>query len=173
MKQLIETNNPEVSIRFASIEDIPVILSLIKGIAEYEKLSHEVIATEEILRNSLFGNRRVAEVLIADYRNDAAGFALFFHNFSTFVGKAGIYLEDLFVKPELRGKGIGKLLLTYLGKIALERDCGRIEWSVLDWNEPAIKFYEKLGAVPMDGWTVFRVTEEKIPLLADQFDKKD
>ena len=171
MKQLIETNNPEVTIRFASIEDIPVILSLIKGIAEYEKLSHEVIATEEILRNSLFGDRKVAEVLIADYRMEPAGFALFFHNFSTFVGKPGIYLEDLFVQPALRGKGIGKLLLTYLGKIALERDCGRIEWSVLDWNEPAIKFYKKLGAVPMDGWTVFRVTEEKITYLADQFDK--
>ncbi len=170
MNKSIRTKNPDVTIRFATVEDVPIILSLIKGIAEYEKLSHEVAATEDVLCNSLFGERKVAEVLIADYKNETAGFALFFHNFSTFIGKAGIYLEDLFVKPELRGEGIGKLLLTYLGKLALERDCGRIEWSVLDWNEPAINFYKKLGAKPMEEWTVFRVTGETIKKLADQFD---
>ncbi|MCX6167793.1 MAG: GNAT family N-acetyltransferase [Ignavibacteriales bacterium] len=169
MNELIKTNKPEVTIRFAKEKDVLLILKLIHGIAEYEKLSHEVVATEEVLRNSLFGKTKYAEVLIADYKNEAVGFALFFHNFSTFLGKPGIYLEDLFVKPEMRGKGIGKILLTYLGKIAIERDCGRLEWSVLDWNEPSIKFYKNLGAKPMDEWTVFRVTGEAIKKLAEQF----
>jgi len=169
MNELIKTKNPDVTIRFAIEKDVPLILSLIRGIAEYEKLSHEVVATEEVLRNSLFGKNKFAEVLIAEYKNETAGFALFFHNFSTFLGKPGIYLEDLFVKPELRGKGIGKILLTYLGKIAIERDCGRVEWSVLDWNEPAIKFYKNLGAQPMNEWTVFRVSGEAIEKLAGQF----
>jgi GNAT superfamily N-acetyltransferase len=170
MSELIITKNADVTIRFAVEEDVPLILGLIRGIAEYEKLLYEVVATEEVLRNSLFGKHKYAEVLIAEYKNETAGFALFFHNFSTFLGKPGIYLEDLFVKPELRGLGIGKLLLTYLGKIALERDCGRIEWSVLDWNEPAINFYKNLGAKPMNEWTVFRVMDESIQKLADQFD---
>lgn len=171
MHELISTNNPEVSLRFATEDDVPLILSLIKGIAEYEKLLHEVIATEELLKENLFGKRRTAEVILAFYNNEPAGFALFFHNFSTFLGKPGIYLEDLFVKLELRGKGIGKILLTYLGKLAIERDCGRVEWSVLDWNEPAINFYKKLGALPMDGWTVFRVTSDRIYNLASYFDE--
>lgn len=170
MDKLIKTNNPDVSLRFATETDVHLILSLIKGIAEYEKLLHEVVATEEVLKENLFGKRRTAEVILAFYKNEPAGFALFFHNFSTFIGKPGIYLEDLFVKPELRGKGIGKILLTYLGKLAIERDCGRIEWSVLDWNESAINFYKKLGARPMDEWTVFRVAGEAIANLADQFD---
>lgn len=169
MDKLIKTNNPDVSLRFATETDVHLILSLIKGIAEYEKLLHEVIATEELLKENLFGKRRTAEVILALYKNEPAGFALFFHNFSTFLGKPGIYLEDLFINPELRGKGIGKILLTYLGKIAIDRDCGRIEWSVLDWNESAINFYKKLGARPMDEWTVFRVTGEAIEKLADQF----
>ncbi|MBA4405726.1 GNAT family N-acetyltransferase [bacterium] len=169
MDNLIKTKNPDIVLRFATEADVPLILSLIKGIAEYEKLSHEVVATENLLKENLFGKRRTAEVLLADFKNEPAGFALFFHNFSTFLGKPGIYLEDLFVKPELRGEGIGKLLLTYLGKLAIERDCGRIEWSVLDWNEPAINFYKKLGAHPMDEWTVFRVTGEAIGKLADLF----
>jgi GNAT superfamily N-acetyltransferase len=169
MSKLIRTNNSDVTIRFATEQDVPLILSLIRGIAEYEKLLREVVATEELLNKNLFGNRRIAEVILAFYKNEPAGFALFFHNFSTFLGKSGIYLEDLFVKPELRGKGIGKMLLTYLGKLAIERDCGRIEWSVLDWNEPAIDFYKKLGAQPMDEWTAFRVTGEAIEKLADQF----
>lgn len=171
MNKSIITNNLDVTIRFANEADVPLILSLIKEIAEYEKLLHEVVATEELLKENLFGKRRTAEVIIAFYKNEPAGFALFFHNFSTFLGKPGIYLEDLFVKPELRGKGIGKILLTYLGKLAIERDCGRVEWSVLDWNEPAINFYKKLGALPMDGWTVFRVTGKAIEKLADQFDQ--
>lgn len=169
MNGLIKTKNPDVIIHFAEEKDIALILSLIKGIAEYEKLIHEVVATEEILRKTLFGKHKYAEVLIAEYKNETAGFALFFHNYSTFLGKPGIYLEDLFVKPELRGKGIGKILLSYLGKIAIERDCGRVEWSVLDWNEPAIKFYKNLGAKPMNEWTVFRVTGNDIEKLAGHF----
>ncbi|NJD21605.1 MAG: GNAT family N-acetyltransferase [Melioribacter sp.] len=170
MNSLIKTKNPDVTFRFAEKKDVPLILNLITGLAEYEKLSHEIVATEELLLETLFGERTVAEVIIADYKNEAAGFALFFHNFSTFVGKPGIYLEDLFIKPHLRGIGIGKLLLTFLGKLALERNCGRIEWSVLDWNEPAIQFYKNLGAKPMDEWTVFRVSAEEIKNLADLFD---
>jgi len=169
MSELIKTRIPEVTFRFALQEDVPLILTLIRGIAEYEKLSHEVVATEELLRANLFGERKNAEVILAFYKDKPAGFALFFHNFSTFLAKPGIYLEDLFVLPELRGKGIGKLLLTYLGRLAIERNCGRIEWSVLDWNEPAINFYKKLGARPMDEWTVFRVTGNEIEKLSGQF----
>ena len=170
MHELIKTNNQEVTIRFANESDAAVIFDLIKGLAQYEKLSHEVVTDVEHLRSSLFGGRKIAEVILAFFNDEPAGFALFFHNFSTFLGKPGIYLEDLFVKPELRGNGIGKILLTYLGKLAIERDCGRIEWSVLDWNKPAINFYKKLGASPMDEWTVFRVTGEAVEKLADQFD---
>jgi GNAT superfamily N-acetyltransferase len=167
MKMDIEN---QITLRFAEEKDIPTILNFIKALAEYEKLSHEVAATEEKLKKTLFGINRFAEVVIADYENQPAGFMLFFHNYSTFLGKPGIYLEDLFVKPELRGKGIGKILLSYLGKIAVERDCGRIEWSVLDWNEPSIQFYKNLGAVPMDEWTVFRVTGSGIAKLAEILD---
>ena len=170
MNEKIRTKVQDITIRFASEEDVPLILSLIRGLAEYEKLTEDVIVTEQLLKENLFSKRRMAEVLIAEYKNDPAGFALFFHNFSTFLGKPGIYLEDLFVKPEFRSKGIGKLLLAYLGKLAMERDCGRIEWSVLDWNEPAIQFYKKLDAKPMDEWTVFRVTGESIGKLADLYD---
>jgi len=170
MSGVIKTKNPDVTFRFAEKKDVPLILNLIRGLADYEKLSHEISATEELLQETLFGERKIAEVIIADYKNEIAGFALFFHNFSTFVGKPGIYLEDLFIKPNLRGKGIGKLLLTYLGKLALERNCGRVEWSVLDWNAPAIQFYKNLGAKPMDEWTVFRVSGEGIKNLADLFD---
>jgi len=151
----------KLKIRQATIEDTALILSLIKEIAEYEKLGHEVSATEKDIKNNLFGEKRYAEVLIAEYDEEPAGQALFFHNFSTFVGRPGIYLEDLFVRPKFRGKGIGKSLLLELIKLAEERKCGRVEWCVLDWNEPAIKFYKKLGAVSMDGWSIFRVTEDK------------
>jgi GNAT superfamily N-acetyltransferase len=171
MNNSIKTKDPDVTIRFAIEEDVPLILSLIKGIAEYEKLLHEVIATEVLLSENLFGKRRTAEVILAYYKNEPAGFALFFHNFSTFVGKPGIYLEDIFIKPELRGKGIGKILLAYLGKLAIERDCGRIEWSVLDWNESAIQFYKKLGALPMEEWTVFRITSDRMKNLASYFEE--
>ena len=156
----------ETRIRGATEEDVPLVLSLIRELVEYEKLSHEVVATEEGLRDSLFGERRYAEVLIAEQDGTPAGFALFFHNFSTFLGKPGIYLEDLYVKPAFRGAGIGKELLVYLASLAKRRDCGRLEWWVLDWNEPSIGFYKKLGAVPMDDWTVYRVTGEALEDLA-------
>ena len=153
-------------IRPATEDDVPIILSLIRELAEYERLSHEVVATEGLLRESLFGERRGAEVLIACCKGAPAGFALFFHSFSTFLGRPGIYLEDLYVKPEFRGRGIGRALLTRLARLAKERGCGRLEWAVLDWNEPAIKLYKSIGAVPMDEWTVYRVTGEALETLA-------
>ena len=156
----------ETRIREATEEDVPLILSLIRELAEYEKLSHEVVATEDGLRASLFGERRYAEVLIAEHDGEAAGFALFFHNFSTFLGKPGIYLEDLYVKPAFRGAGIGKKLLVYLASLAEGRGCGRLEWWVLDWNEPAIGFYRSVGAEPMNDWTVYRVSGSALEDLA-------
>jgi GNAT superfamily N-acetyltransferase len=155
-----------VFVREAARDDVPLILSFIRELAEYERLSHEVVATEESLRENLFGGRRYAEVLIAEHDGDPAGFALFFHNFSTFLGKPGIYLEDLYVKPEFRGAGIGRKLLGHLARLARERGCGRLEWWVLDWNEPSIGFYMKLGAVPMDDWTVYRVSGPALEDLA-------
>ncbi|MBA3390876.1 MAG: GNAT family N-acetyltransferase [Actinomycetota bacterium] len=157
---------PEFSIRNATGEDVPLILSFIHELAEYEKLSHKVSATEEILRNSLFGERPVAEVLIGESDGRPAAFALFFHNFSTFLGRPGIYLEDLYVRPEFRGQGIGKAMFSRLARLAKERGCGRLEWSVLDWNEDAIRFYKKLGAVPMDEWTTLQVTGAELDGLA-------
>ena len=157
---------PKLEIRIATEDDVPLILSFIKELAEYENLSHEVFATEDLLREYLFGERRGAEVVIGHHGEDPAGFALFFHNFSTFLGRPGIYLEDLYVTLELRGKGVGRALLTYLAKLAKERNCGRLEWSVLDWNEPAIKLYESIGAVPMDEWTVYRLTGDALDGLA-------
>jgi GNAT superfamily N-acetyltransferase len=157
---------PELETRAATEEDVPLILSLIKELAEYERLSHEVVATEEALRDSLFRERPVAEVLIGHLGDEPAGFALFFHNFSTFLGKPGIYLEDLYVRPEFRGAGIGRALLVHLARVARERGCGRLEWSVLDWNEPAIGFYKKIGASPVSGWTVYRVTGEALDDMA-------
>ena len=156
----------ETRVREAAQEDVPLILSFIRELAEYEKLSREVVATEEDLRANLFGERRYAEVLIAEHDGAPAGFALFFHNFSTFLGKPGIYLEDLYVKPELRGAGIGRNLLAHLARLAKGRGCGRLEWWVLDWNEPSIGFYEKLGAVAMDDWTVYRVAGGALDELA-------
>jgi len=166
----IPTSDPRTVLRFATASDAPTILALIRGLAEYEKLLHECIADETALARTLFGDRRYAEVVIAEHEGRAAGFALFFHNYSTFLARPGIYLEDLFVRPELRGRGIGETLLAFLAKLAVERDCGRVEWSVLDWNEPAIGFYRKLGAVPMDEWTVFRVTGPALVELAGRFD---
>ena len=158
----------KLKIREASIKDVPLILSLIEEIADYEKLGHEVIATEDDIRENLFGDKKHAEILIAEYENEPAGQALFFHNFSTFIGRPGIYLEDLFVRPKFRGKGIGKALLLKLIELAKRRNCGRVEWCVLDWNEPAINFYKKLGAVPMDGWSIFRVTEDKFEKILNK-----
>ena len=156
----------ELEIRAAVEEDAPLILQLIKELAEYEKLSHEVVATEDSLRRSLFGERRFAEALIGEVGGEPVGFALFFHNFSTFLGRPGIYLEDLYVRPEFRGSGLGRALLVYLARLALERGCGRLEWSVLDWNEPAIGFYRSVGAAPVDGWTGYRVTGEALEQLS-------
>jgi len=153
-------------IREASESDVLLILEFIRKIAEYERLSHAVVASEETLRKSLFGDRPAAEVLLAHWDGKPAGYAVFFHNFSTFLGRAGIYLEDIFVEPELRGKGIGKALLARVAKIAKDRECGRLEWSVLDWNKPSIDFYLSLGAKPMDEWTIFRMTEDAIAKLA-------
>ena len=157
-----------VRLRPASETDVDLILQLVRELAEYERLSHEVVANESLLQDSLFGERQVAEVVIAEHRGKPAGFALFFHNFSTFLGRPGIYLEDIFVRAEFRGLGIGKTLLSYLAATARERGCGRLEWSVLDWNDPAIRFYRSLGAKPMDEWTVYRVTGEELERLADQ-----
>jgi GNAT superfamily N-acetyltransferase len=150
----------------ATERDVPLILKLIKALAEYEKMSADVMATEEKLRASLFGPHPGAEVVIAYADAEAVGFALFFHNYSTFLGQPGIYLEDLYVVPEQRGHGYGKRLLAHLATLAVERGCGRLEWAVLDWNEPAIGFYKKLGAKPMHDWTVFRVTGDALPRLA-------
>lgn len=161
----MEKEPDKIKIRVAEIEDASTILMLIKGIADYEKLSHTVINNEDMIKKYLFGEKKFAEVLIAEYDDVPVGFALFFHNYSTFVGKPGIYLEDLFVLPEMRGKGIGKILFLELVKIANERNCGRVEWSVLNWNKPAIDFYKSMGAVPMDEWTVYRLTEDKISQL--------
>ncbi|PSM47130.1 GNAT family N-acetyltransferase [Chroococcidiopsis sp. CCALA 051] len=155
--------------RFAEPDDVPLVLQFIKELAEYEQLSHEVVATEAILRESLFGDRKGAEVILGYYQKQPVSFALFFHNFSTFLGRAGIYLEDLYVKPEMRGRGIGRVMLSYLAYLAQERNCGRLEWWVLDWNETAINFYQKLGAVPMNEWTVFRVTDRSLIDLAQEF----
>jgi GNAT superfamily N-acetyltransferase len=153
-------------VREASADDVPLILTWIGELAEYERLAHEVVATEDSLQEWLFGDKPVAEVLIAESGAEAAGFALFFHSFSTFLGRPGIYLEDLYVRPAFRGRGMGKAMLVHLAKLARERGCGRLEWSVLDWNEPSIRFYESLGAVAMDDWTVHRVTGEALDRLA-------
>jgi len=159
-----------LQIREAAEADVPVIAWFIRQLAEYEHLLQETTMTEETLRESLFGSHPGAEVLLGYYQDKPVGFAVFFHNFSTFLGKPGLYLEDLFVIPEMRGKGFGRALLRHLAKIARKRNCGRFEWSVLDWNEPSIEFYKKLGAVPMSEWTIFRVTGEALERLASEGD---
>ncbi len=162
---MLQKKIENLEIRLAEKKDIPLILKFIKELAEYEKMLDEVEATEEILNEKLFGNQKYAEVLIAEYEGEPAGQALFFHNFSTFIGRPGIYLEDIYVRPHLRGKGIGKTLLMEVAKIAKARNCGRFEWVVLNWNAPSIKFYESLGAVPMNQWTTYRLTEDAIEKL--------
>jgi GNAT superfamily N-acetyltransferase len=150
----------------ATVDDVPLILRLIKGLAAYEKLSDQVVATEAGIRESLFGVHPAAEVVIGYADSEPAGFALFFHTYSTFLGQRGLYLEDLFVLPEWRGRGLGRQLLSHLARLAVERNCGRMEWSVLNWNEPAIRVYTGVGAMPMDEWTVYRLTGSSLRALA-------
>lgn len=157
---------PAATIRPAIAADVPLVLQLIRELAAYEKLGHEVTATERDLRESLFSSPPSAEVVIAETDGGVAGYALFFHNYSTFLCKRGLYLEDLFVRPSFRGRGIGRLLLSHLAGIAVQRGCARFEWAVLDWNESAIGFYRTLGAMPMDDWTVFRLSGDALKRLA-------
>jgi len=157
-----------LDIRFGEPRDVRLITQLIGDLARYEKLEHELKADDEKVAKALFGGRPYAETLIAEDAGEPVGFALFFHNFSTFLAQPGIYLEDLFVKPEARGRGVGRALLESLARIAVERDCGRLEWAVLDWNKDAIRFYERLGAKPNFEWTVYRLAGESLHALAGQ-----
>ena len=159
-------NKPSFEIRSATEADLSAILTFIRKLADYERLSQEVVATEELLRETLFGKRRTAEVAIGYFENNPIGFVLFFHNYSTFLGRPGLYIEDLFIDEVYRRRGYGRRLLLYVARLAKERGCGRLEWSVLDWNEPAINFYKKLGAVPMSEWTVFRITGKSLDELS-------
>lgn len=161
----------ELTFRYAEESDTPLILEFIKALAEYEKMLDEVVGSEELIKKWLFDEKK-AEVLFAQADGKEVGFALFFHNFSTFLGRAGIYLEDLFVKPEYRGKGIGKEIFKKLGAIARERGCGRLEWWCLDWNQPSIDFYRSMGAEAMDEWTVYRIAGQKLDALADSRENK-
>jgi GNAT superfamily N-acetyltransferase len=167
---MIGTPQPGVSLRFATREDVGLILSFIRELAEYERAPDAVVADEAVLGANLFGEHPGAEVVLAEVDGEPAGFALFFHNFSTWLGQRGLYLEDLFVRPEYRGRGVGQLLMAFLAKLALERGCGRFEWWVLDWNTPAIDFYRRLGAIGMDEWTVQRLTGPALAELAATFD---
>ena len=163
-----EISAPDFAIRLSVRGDVPTILSLIRELAEYERAPQEVVATEAALEEALFGARPAAEVLLGEEGGVPVCFALFFHNFSTWLGRRGLYLEDLFVRPEVRGRGYGRALLVRLAQIARERECGRMEWAVLDWNEPAIQFYRKLGARPNEEWTIFRLTRDGIAQLAQE-----
>ena len=158
----------EIRIERATTRDVSLILSLIKALAEYERLADQAVATEADLRESLFGPQARAEVAIAYAGGEAVGFAVWFHNYSTFLGRAGLYLEDLFVVPQWRGRGIGRQLLAYVAGVAVARGCGRMEWSVLNWNEPAIRFYRRMGARAMDEWTVYRLTGEALTQLGGE-----
>ena len=161
-----------IEIKKAEEADLPLILEFIQSLAEYERLRDSCVATEEKLRATLFSPNPSAEVIIARVDGSPMGFALFFHNYSTFLAQRGIYLEDLFVKPEARGMGVGFALLSELARITVERDCGRLEWAVLDWNQLAIDFYKRIGAVPLDDWTVFRMTGESLIALAARANAK-
>jgi len=160
------TSLTDLRIEPATERDVPVILLLIKALAAYERMTGDVMADEALVHASLFGPAPSAEVVIARVGAEPVGFAVWFHNYSTFLGRRGLYLEDLFVMPEWRGRGIGRALLVHLAQVAVERNCGRLEWSVLNWNEPAIRFYRSLGAKPMDDWTVYRLTGDDIARLA-------
>jgi len=162
----MDVTTASLRIERATERDVPLILRLIKALAEYERMADEVVATEDRVRETLFGAQPSAEVVVAYAGDEPAGFALYFHNYSTFLARPGLYLEDLFVVPKFRGRGYGKALLVHLARLAVERGCGRFEWSVLDWNEPAIGFYKKLGAQPMDTWKIFRMTGDALHELA-------
>ena len=166
---LLPTSLPGFVIRNAGVDDCQIILDFIKQLADFEKLSHEVVATADTLQDSLFGDRAYAQVLLGEYQETPVAYALYFHNFSTFTGRPGIYLEDIYVQPEMRGKGFGKSLLAYIAKLAVDQNFTRVEWSVLDWNEPSIQFYRSIGATPMDGWTVQRLDGEALGNFAEQF----
>ena len=168
MAERFPTRVPDPSIRYATREDVPVLLSMIRELAQFEELLHVMQADEPGLAQELFAEPRVAEALLAELGGEVVGFALFFHNFSTFVGRKGLYLEDLYVRPHARRRGVGRALITFVAKIAVERRCGRFEWSVLDWNTRAIDFYRSLGAVAMDEWTIQRVSGEALQRLAEQ-----
>lgn len=157
-------------IRLAEREDVPHILRFINELAEYEKLAHEVVANEASLTDTLFGEHPYAEVLLAEWEGEPVGMALFFYNYSTFLAKPGIHLEDLYVQPDQRGRGVGKALITCLAQIAVDRDCGRLEWAVLDWNEPARRFYRSLGATALEGWLTKRVSGDSLKAMAEQFE---
>jgi GNAT superfamily N-acetyltransferase len=159
---------PPLTLRPATEHDISLLLCLIKELADYEHLAHEVLATEDLLRQTLFGPRRFVEALLAHHHGQPAGFAVFFHNVSTFLGRPGLYLEDLYVRPHLRNQGIGKALLTRLARLAQDRHCGRLEWAVLNWNTPALHFYQSLGATPNSQWTTYRLTHPALSHLAAQ-----
>lgn len=166
MNKIIDTRLEDFKIRFAEIDDVPLILEFIKGLAKYEKMSDHVVVTEKMLEESLFKEER-AEVIIGEYKEEPVAFALFFHNFSTFVGKPGLYLEDIYVYEEMRGLGLGKIMLSFLAKLAVERNCGRFEWSCLKWNEPSIEFYKSFGSKPMDEWVTFRLDGEELEELGE------
>lgn len=167
---LINTDLDDFKLRFAGAKDTSLILEFIKELADYEKMLNEVVATEETLAEYLF-EKKMAEVIIGEYKHKPVAFALYFHNFSTFLGRPGIYLEDLYVKPEMRGKGIGEIMLSFIAKLCVERKCGRLEWWCLDWNQPSIEFYKRMGAAPMDKWTVYRVCDDALDKLAMKFNK--
>jgi GNAT superfamily N-acetyltransferase len=169
---MIRTKLSDITIRFAVPADSPLILEFIKALADYERMSDEVIATEETVKKTLFGEKAYAEVIFAELNGKAVGFALFFHNYSTFVSKPGLYLEDIYVYPEYRGMGIGKMMMLFLAKTAVDRHCGRFEWSCLKWNKPSLDFYASLGAETMDEWVTLRVSGENLRSLAGLFTEK-
>jgi GNAT superfamily N-acetyltransferase len=169
MHQNISTRIPELTLRFAQVPDVPLVFSFIEKLAGYEKRLDQVVISETTLHEALFGEHPVAEVIFADYNDEPVGFALFFHTFSTFSGRIGIYIEDLFVDPEMRGKGIGRTMLTYLAKLVEIRGGRKLEWTVLDWNEPAIDFYQKLGAHPKDEWIIYQIDDDALHQLAQEF----
>ena len=168
MSQTVTTKLPGFTLRFAQEKDTALILYFIKSLAAYENLPDQVEATEEGLKRSIFEQKR-AEVIIAEYEGKPVGYMLFFYNYSTFCGKAGIYVEDIFVEPAMRGKGFGKAMFAYLAKLTEERDCARLEWACLDWNKPSIDFYKGMGAIPMDEWTIYRLQKEALSALAKKF----